>query len=115
MQKIRPSISEQDIICAEPQAPPTALVVFGASGDLTRRKLIPSIFELAARGLVNERFYLLGCGRRKLSDEDFRQITQDAIEANSRGASGDVPKSFLKNFYYVSGDYNDDQFYQNIR
>ncbi len=115
MQKIRPSTTEQEIICAEPQAPPTALVVFGASGDLTRRKLIPSIFELAARGLVNERFYLLGCSRRKLSDEDFRQIAQDAVKENSRGASGDVPESFLKNFYYVSGDYNDDQFYQDIR
>ena len=115
MQKIRPSTTEQETICAEPQAPPTALVVFGASGDLARRKLLPSIFELIARGLVNERFCLLGCSRKKLSDDDFRQIAQDAIEADAPGGIPDTSKPFLNNLYYISGDYDDEQFYRRIK
>jgi glucose-6-phosphate 1-dehydrogenase len=115
MQKIKPSTAEQEIICAEIQAPPAALVVFGASGDLVRRKLIPSIFELAARGLVNERFYILGCSRKKFSDKDFRHIVQDSVKANSAGTPADVPESFLKSFYYISGDYDDEQFYRCIK
>ncbi|GAG56507.1 unnamed protein product, partial [marine sediment metagenome] len=52
-----------------------ALVVFGASGDLTHRKLLVSIFQLFTQNLLDENFYLLGCGRKKLSDGDFRIVT----------------------------------------
>jgi len=108
MRKIEPTTSKQEIICAETQAPPAALVVFGASGDLVRRKLIPSIFELALRSLLSERFYMLGCSRKKLSDDDFRQIARDTIQA-------DTPKAFINNLYYLRGDYDDEQFYHRIK
>jgi len=115
MQKIRPSTTKQEIICAEIQAPPAALVVFGASGDLVRRKLFPSIFELTERGLLNERFYLLGCSRKKLSDNDFRQIAQEAMMTDAAGGMSEPSKPFLNNLYYISGDYNDEQFYHRIK
>ena len=83
MQKIKPSISARDIICAETQAPPTALVVFGASGDLTRRKLLPSLFQLFKRDLLSRDFYLLGCGRKKLTNQQFRQAANEAIKATA--------------------------------
>ena len=107
MKKIEPIAGKLQIICAETQAPPAALVVFGASGDLTRRKLVPSIFELFHRGLLSERFYLLGCSRKRLSDDDFRKIAQDTIQTGH--------PEFINNLYYISGDYDDEYFYHRIK
>jgi len=115
VQKITPSMSKQEIICAELEAPPTALVVFGASGDLTHRKLIPSLFELSARDLLSERFYLLGCGRRKLSDEDFRQTARRAMAKNTPGFSTKKAEHFVNSLYYISGDYDDISLYADIK
>ena len=56
------------------------LVVFGASGDLTKRKLIPALANLFKRGLLSKDFFFLGCGRKKLTDDDFRKIAADAIK-----------------------------------
>jgi len=115
MQEIRPTVTQQDIICVETAASPCALVVFGASGDLTRRKLLVGLAEIFRRGLLNEQFYLLGCGRKKLSDEVFRQVAQQAIQ---QGVGKTPPKEiepFVNNLYYLSGDYNDASFYENIK
>ncbi len=95
MQEIRPFISSQDIICAEVPAPPISLVVFGASGDLTRRKLLGSLFQIFNRDLLSEQFYLLGAGRKKLSDEQFRQIAQLAIQEESGNISAKSIESFI--------------------
>ncbi len=115
MQEIRPSITSQRIICEEVAAPPCALVVFGASGDLTRRKLLASLVELFKRSLLDKQFYLLGCGRKKLTDEKFRQIAQQAIQENSSDTSAKAIAPFINKLYYVSGDYSDTSFYENIK
>jgi glucose-6-phosphate 1-dehydrogenase len=115
MQEIKPSITTQRIICEEVAAPPGALVVFGASGDLTRRKLLVSLFEIFKRGLLNERFYLLGCSRKKLTDEQFRQIAQQAIQESTDKTSARAVGPFLDKLHYLSGDYSDASFYDNIR
>ncbi len=115
MQEIRPTVTQQDIACAEIAAPPTAMVVFGASGDLTRRKLLVSLFEVFKRGLLNERFYLLGCGRKELTDEQFRQIAQQAIQEESGDTSAKAIAPFINKLYYISGDYSDASFYENIK
>ena len=117
MQEIRPSVASQSqrIICEEIVAPPCALVVFGASGDLTRRKLLVGLIEVFKRGLLNERFYLLGCGRKKLTSKQFRQIAQQAIQENSTDTSAKAIAPFINRLYYVSGDYNDASFYENIK
>lgn len=115
MQEIKPSVTQQDIICAEIAAPPTAMVVFGASGDLTRRKLLVSLFEVFKRGLLNERFYLLGCGRKEISDEQFRQVAEQAIQEESGDTSAKAIAPFINKLYYMSGDYHDTAFYNNIR
>ena len=115
MQNIRPSINQQDIICAEITAPPIAMVVFGASGDLTRRKLLVSLFEVFKRDLLNERFYLLGCGRKELSDEQFRQMAQQAIQESSEETSVEAIAPFVDKLYYMRGDYSDASFYDKIK
>ncbi len=103
------------MICAETPAPPTAVVVFGASGDLAHRKLFPSLAQIQERGLLSEQFCLLGCGRTAYSDEQFRQEAADAIRKNSGGGSGEAPKTFLDKLYYLSGDYGDAGTYERIK
>jgi len=115
MQNIGPSVVEQDIICAETVAPSTAMVVFGASGDLARRKLLASIFQLFQRDLLSEHFYLIGAGRKQLSDETFRQNARQAIQESLSNLSINEAENFIKKFYYVSGDYEDVSFYKNIK
>jgi glucose-6-phosphate 1-dehydrogenase len=115
MQKIRPTVKPQDIICAEVRAEPNALVVFGASGDLTRRKLLTSLFELYNRDLLGEQFYLLGCGRKELSDGKFRQIAQQAVQKKADNLSSEELRAFTSKLYYISGDYTDASLYDNIK
>jgi glucose-6-phosphate 1-dehydrogenase len=115
MEKIHPTLNKQDIICAETPAPPNAMVVFGASGDLAHRKLIPSIFNIFAQDLLDERFYLLGCGRTKLTDEDFRETAQEAIRESHSGASVKDLNAFTEKLYYMDGDYDDAAFYESIK
>ncbi len=115
MQEIRPSISSQRIVCEEVAAPPCALVVFGASGDLTRRKLLASLMELFKRSLLDKQFYLLGCGRKKLTDEKFRQMAQQAIQEDSSDTSAKAIAPFINRLYYISGGYGDTSFYENIK
>lgn len=115
MQQIRPSVTPQDIICAEVQAPPNAMVVFGASGDLTHRKLLPSLFQVFKRGLLSEKFCLLGCGRKDLSTEQFRQIARQAIQQDAAAESTKELDPFISRLYYLSGDYGELSFYQNIK
>jgi glucose-6-phosphate 1-dehydrogenase len=91
------------------------MVVFGASGDLTRRKLLVSLFEVFKRDLLNERFYLLGCGRKELSNEQFRRMAQQTIQEHSGDTSAKAIAAFVDKLYYMSGDYSDASFYDKIK
>jgi glucose-6-phosphate 1-dehydrogenase len=115
MRKIQPSVEQQDILCAEIPAPPCAMVVFGASGDLTSRKLLPSIFQIYAQYLLDEKFYLLGCGRTELSDEDFRRIAEAAIRESISDKPAEDLNSFTEKLYYINGDYADAALYERIK
>ncbi|MDD5459939.1 MAG: glucose-6-phosphate dehydrogenase, partial [Phycisphaerae bacterium] len=115
MEKIQPSLSRQDIICAETPAPAAAMVVFGASGDLAHRKLIPSIFNLFTQDLLDERFYLLGCGRKKITGEQFRESVKQAIRRSRSGALAKDLDAFAEKIYFASGDYDNAEFYKSIK
>ena len=65
-------------------APPTVVVIFGASGDLCARKLIPAIYNLGADGLLPADFYLIGFGRKDIPDEEFQTHTAASIKEFSR-------------------------------
>ena len=62
------------------------IVLFGASGDLAKRKLLPGMFHLAEGGLMPERFRIVGAARRDIGDEDFRALAREAIEGSSRSS-----------------------------
>jgi len=112
MKDTRQVVLTQEIACAEEKSPPCGLVVFGASGDLVHRKLLPSVFELFRRQLLNENFYFIGCGRTKLSDENYRADVETVIRQSSPDVPEDMLSRFLGSLYFVTGDYNDPSFYK---
>ena len=69
---------------------PTTLVIFGASGDLAKRKLLPAIYNLAHEGALPERFNLIGSARSEWSDDEFRDIARKAIKDFSRRQPDDT-------------------------
>jgi glucose-6-phosphate 1-dehydrogenase len=89
-------------------APPTVAVIFGASGDLTARKLIPAIYNLAHDNLLPSDFRLLGYSRKDLSDEEFRKIVTDALaEFSRRKPDPQVLARVMASASYLSGGYDD--------
>jgi glucose-6-phosphate 1-dehydrogenase len=89
------------------------IVIFGASGDLTSRKLIPAIFSLKSQKIMPEKFAILGVGRTKISDEAFRAKMKDAIVSFSEEKITDqaIISDFTKNLYYYSmEDYSGGQY-----
>ena len=110
MPKIQPT-TKQDILCAETAGSPCGMVVFGASGDLTQRKLLGSLYGLWKRGLISEKFYFVGCGRKPLSDEDYRKIARGVIAEKDDAKVSE----FLGRMYFVSGDYSETAFYEKIK
>ena len=113
MKDIQPKVSSHDIACAEIAAPPCALVIFGASGDLVQRKLIPSLLALHVKNLLSDRFCLVGCGRTELSDQAFRDMAAKAIATED--GTEDQKVSFLKRLYFVSGSYDGPDLYLGIK
>ena len=65
-------------------AQPTVITIFGASGDLCARKLVPAIYNLALDNLLPADFSLVGYGRKPMSDVDFRTLARESIEQFSR-------------------------------
>src|SRR5215468_3866544 len=65
-------------------AEPSVLVMFGVTGDLARKKLLPAIYDLANRGLLPPGFSLVGFARRDWADEDFARLTHDAVREFAR-------------------------------
>jgi glucose-6-phosphate 1-dehydrogenase len=90
-EQIQPVLAALDTICAETAAPPTALVVFGASGDLVSRKLLPSLAQIQQHDLLSENFCLLGCGRTDYSDEQSRRTPMAACPTTRSGPSSRRP------------------------
>jgi len=114
MSDICPTVLPQEIACAEVNAPPCGLIVFGASGDLVRRKLLSSVFELLRRGLLNENFYLVGCGRSNFSDEQYRTDVGDCLRESVGNVPSDLLRRFTDKVYYIVGDYEQESFYKSI-
>src|SRR5688572_10152099 len=83
-------------------APPTTLVIFGATGDLARRKLLPALYNLAHEGALPERFNLIAISRRDVPDDQFRAGARESIEEHSRRTPDpDVLAGLLARIRYV--------------
>ena len=90
-------------------AGPSGMVIFGVTGDLARKKLLPAIYDLANRGLLPPGFALVGFGRRNWSKQDFEDYVCEAVEASSRTAfNTNVWDRLAEGMQFVSGSFNDD-------
>jgi glucose-6-phosphate 1-dehydrogenase len=83
-------------------------VIFGASGDLTHRKLLPAFFHLYLEGLLPEEFVIVGYARSPFTDDEFRESARDAVKEHSRQPPvGEVWQDFSKHLRYVTGEFAD--------
>ena len=97
------------------RAGPCVIVIFGASGDLTKRKLLPSLCNLAANGVLAEEFAIIGVGRREWSDEDFRQQMREAMSEFSTQKMDPASWNLMaQRMSYCSGSYTDPGTYQKL-
>ena len=106
-----------DGIRIEPSPGPGTLVIFGATGDLTRRKLFPALYRLSAAQRLPPRFTILGIGRSAGDDEMLRTRFRESLAEFVEPASHqpDVAESLVRRVHYVGGDTSDPNVYQRVR
>jgi glucose-6-phosphate 1-dehydrogenase len=96
-------------------AAPCVLVLFGVTGDLASKKLLPAIYDLANRGLLPPGFSLVGFARRDWEDEDFAQLTHDAIKAHARTPFREpVWQQVSEGVRFVPGEFADDEAFDRL-
>src|SRR5262249_19849845 len=95
---------------------PAVLVVFGAGGDLTRRKIVPALYNLFLDRWLPERFALVGIDRLPMNDEQFRDHLRQGVDEHSRRGKtvDELWKKFASGISYLSGDFNDMQLFRRL-
>ena len=91
------------------------LVIFGASGDLTRRKLLPAIYNLAETGLLPERFAIVGVARPSITETDYRRHMRERV-TDAEGEPLELGKwtRIEERIHYLSGEFHEDQLYRSL-
>src|SRR5918912_1513768 len=100
----------------EPTPGATTLVIFGASGDLTRRKLLPALYNLARGHRLPARFTIVGVARSPLGEEGFRSQFTDSLRefVNASAATDEVAASLAARMHYISGELDDPALYERL-
>ncbi|MFV0319883.1 MAG: glucose-6-phosphate dehydrogenase, partial [Microbacterium sp.] len=97
-------------------AGPSALVIFGVTGDLSRKKLMPAVYDLANRGLLPPGFALVGFARRDWEDQDFAEVVHEAIKEHARtDYREETWQQLLQGIRFVSGEFGDDDAFRRLR
>src|SRR3982751_4349539 len=107
----------QDPLRFERRVPPCAIVIFGASGDLSKRKLLPSLYRLFFERRISTEFAVIGSSRTPMSDDQFRERMKESVSKFLVEApfDQDVWKSFAQCLFYVPGDLSNSASYDDIR
>ena len=97
-------------------AGPSALIIFGVTGDLARKKLMPAVYDLANRGLLPPGFALVGFARRDWVDQDFAKVVHDAVEQYARTPfDEDVWNQLAEGIRFVQGEFDDDAAFATLK
>jgi glucose-6-phosphate 1-dehydrogenase len=97
-------------------AGPCGMVIFGVTGDLARKKLMPAIYDLAHRGLLPPGFSLTGFARRDWADQDFARVVHDSVREHARtGFQEEVWEQLAEGFRFVPGNFDDDVAFDHLR
>ena len=92
------------------------MVIFGATGDLTKRKLLPALYNLARQNFLPEEFSFVGAARQEMSEADFRQkIGDDLREFVSGEKDEKLIEWFQKRAFFVQGNYDDAQTFEKLK
>jgi len=97
-------------------AGPSALIIFGVTGDLSRKKLMPAVYDLANRGLLPPGFGLVGFARRDWQDEDFEKVVYESIQQYARTEfREEVWRQLARGIRFVSGEFHDDAAFERLK
>jgi glucose-6-phosphate 1-dehydrogenase len=107
----------QDPLRFSRRVPPCAVVIFGASGDLSKRKLLPSLYRLFYEGRISQNFAIVGSSRTAMSDDQFRDRMKESVSRFLEEApfDQDVWNSFAQCLFYVPGDLSVPSSYDDLR
>ncbi len=95
---------------------PTTLVIFGGTGDLAQRKLLPAIYNLAHEGALPEGFNLIGISRSEMSDDEYREMARESIKTYSRRPPDEqVLEKLLERVRYVAGTFDVDSVFELLK
>ena len=95
---------------------PCIMVIFGAAGDLTQRKLIPALYNLAKQQLLSREFAVVGLSHGQMSTDEFRKRVADDIKHYAgSSADADLIEWFLRRLYYITGEFDDKNVYANLK
>ncbi|HUN77972.1 MAG TPA: glucose-6-phosphate dehydrogenase [Solirubrobacteraceae bacterium] len=109
--------SENPLVAGLERLPvsPTTLVIFGATGDLARRKLLPALYNLAHEGALPEHFRLVGVSRKEMADGEYRAECEEAIRSFSRRTPDEeVLAGLLEHARYVPGTFDEESAYAKL-
>ncbi len=96
--------------------PPAVIVIYGATGDLTKRKLMPGLYSLAAQGLLPPESQIIGVARRDISDDEFRASMREGVVEHSRLAIDDSAwNRFARTVRYLSAPFDEPEGYHRLR
>ena len=99
----------------ERPTPPCILVIFGAAGDLTKRKLLPALYNLRANGLLAKEFAVVGVTRKPKTHEQFREEqTRDVLEFSPTSVDSGLWSELASSLYYVAGEFRDPDTYARL-
>jgi glucose-6-phosphate 1-dehydrogenase len=106
----------QDSLRFERRVPECVIVIFGANGDLTKRKLMPALYRLAYDRRLSAGFAVVGISRTPLTDDAFRGKMLEAVKEFSEDTNfdEDVWRGFAEGLFYIAGDLGDDGVYQQL-
>ena len=97
-------------------AGPSGLIIFGITGDLAQKKLLPAVYDLSNRGLLPPSFSLVGFGRREWSNEQFIDVARESVRVHARtGFNEKVWTQLVEGFRFVSGNFDDPEAFQILK
>jgi glucose-6-phosphate 1-dehydrogenase len=115
MPQIEKELPASEAATPSRQTGPCIMVVFGATGDLTARKLFPALYNLAQSNMLSQDFAIVGVGRNDFSTEQFRQVMGENLQNfGTSTVEADLRDWLLQRLYYVTGDFKDPKLYTNL-
>ena len=97
-------------------ADPCVMVIFGAAGDLTQRKLLPALYNLAKYQLLSREFAIIGVARNPMTTDEFRKkIAEDLKQFATSPLEPDLTEWFLRRMYYITGEFSDQSTFDQLK